>query len=911
MVRVLRVILMACLVAVVSGAALAQSNVTVSAPVTFSGTDFAFSGGAVHLASGNSGVIRYVMGTATTDTMSHTDGTVQWNSSAAADKNETIPACTPANPGERHLIVDGQGTSATYPIVVSPPLGTTIAGVTFTNLSQSYGALAISCDGVSNWIVLNSIVNIGVFPVVTVPTNAALAALPTTTSPNGVWRIDYAVGNGAPPLFFKAQSGACTHNDGGSCVNSSNGNSWAASVAELDWREFGTFPGLGDNQVYAQAALDAGYRLNLPVLICGPGFQASGAATVFKTNPIYYHSRSTVRFCPGTVLQRLGAFVLGPSDVPGNSYPQAQLLDAVIDHPTIDMNASLMTTTGGAGIVVSALYPGHVIDPEIWNIPTRDTPAPTVTQTGVALPARVVSGGVTTSGPSPGTWGWTNFDGSGWAENGGIVMLATSVSNSGGVRIEGGHVGNFVLDPTTNLPQKVYACGGTLGAAGLVLTAPSQSFAASVSAADPPNNNEFDRTLYDCDQIGVRLDYGTGNRFVETDATFDPIAGYAIGSKGRYDVLVRCQSGSSCDGPSGTAGVTFMQTVNNVAANGTISTGSATITMSSGPPAGYVNGQIVTDDVTGKYLGIAQSWVSTTLTLTANAAAAGSGSSDQLSFGGAAVSATGTSRAAIATGLATAINASAPLAAIGVTATVWPSSSVLSIHYGDEYSASTTDPSLNIAFCPSQQVSNACTGGTGYTTYSLIPWYPNTQNKLEMVSAENGNAAIDLGANVRGVTIDNPQQVSQNTCCFVNHPHGGPDGAQDPVLVSYFPSGGLSPGTPENSNFTADCLNDQQPYIVNTPSIVTATLSPTTLRGTICKFQDAAGNWATHNIGIAVTYPGWGSSTIKGSVSNLTDSTAWDAFKMVFDFLPQGSSTVPTAQLPINNGMGDLHPTAQ
>ncbi len=74
--------------------------------------------------------------------------------------------------------------------------------------------------------------------------NTALAALATSFSAT-VLRLDYAAGNGAPPLIFLAQTGSCAANsmtnDGGSCVDASNANSWRASHpdAGADVREWG------------------------------------------------------------------------------------------------------------------------------------------------------------------------------------------------------------------------------------------------------------------------------------------------------------------------------------------------------------------------------------------------------------------------------------------------------------------------------------------------------------------------------------------------------------------------------------------------------------------------------------------------------------------------------------------------
>lgn len=79
-----------------------------------------------------------------------------------------------------------------------------------------------------------------------VATNAALAASPITSYPSGVWRTDYAAGNGAPPLFFTPQTGTCAANglvnDGGSCVNGAGGNSWKSARlpgSTIDVKQYG------------------------------------------------------------------------------------------------------------------------------------------------------------------------------------------------------------------------------------------------------------------------------------------------------------------------------------------------------------------------------------------------------------------------------------------------------------------------------------------------------------------------------------------------------------------------------------------------------------------------------------------------------------------------------------------------
>lgn len=78
--------------------------------------------------------------------------------------------------------------------------------------------------------------------------------------PNGVWRDDYATGFGAPPLRYLPETGSCQANarvnDGGSCVNTSDGNSfYALFPSTIDIREFGADPsGVGDSTAAINAA---------------------------------------------------------------------------------------------------------------------------------------------------------------------------------------------------------------------------------------------------------------------------------------------------------------------------------------------------------------------------------------------------------------------------------------------------------------------------------------------------------------------------------------------------------------------------------------------------------------------------------------------------------------------------------
>lgn len=72
----------------------------------------------------------------------------------------------------------------------------------------------------------------------TVANTTMLREAATTTYPTGVTRLTDGVA-GAPILFFTVGSGACSIDDGASCVNSSNGNSWIGQLGRIaDFREW-------------------------------------------------------------------------------------------------------------------------------------------------------------------------------------------------------------------------------------------------------------------------------------------------------------------------------------------------------------------------------------------------------------------------------------------------------------------------------------------------------------------------------------------------------------------------------------------------------------------------------------------------------------------------------------------------
>lgn len=95
-----------------------------------------------------------------------------------------------------------------------------------------------------------------------VATNAVLSASSTVAYPTGVWRDDYSAGIGASPLWFTPLTGNCAANaltnDGGYCVNSSDGNSWkawhpASGVSVLQFGADKTGVAASDTQINAAA----------------------------------------------------------------------------------------------------------------------------------------------------------------------------------------------------------------------------------------------------------------------------------------------------------------------------------------------------------------------------------------------------------------------------------------------------------------------------------------------------------------------------------------------------------------------------------------------------------------------------------------------------------------------------------
>ena len=95
---------------------------------------------------------RTITGT-TSDTSTNSDATINWNSTTASNKAESLFACSSPTDGLRVIVKDEAGTASTYPIVITPSSGT-IEGQSSFSINSNYGSVTLICDAsTSNWTV--------------------------------------------------------------------------------------------------------------------------------------------------------------------------------------------------------------------------------------------------------------------------------------------------------------------------------------------------------------------------------------------------------------------------------------------------------------------------------------------------------------------------------------------------------------------------------------------------------------------------------------------------------------------------------------------------------------------------------------------------------------------------------------
>lgn len=114
-----------------------------------------------------------------------------------------------------------------------------------------------------------------------VPNTTALRALATAGIAYGVFRLSDGVAN-APPLFFTPATSPCAVDDGGSCVNSADGNHWVAQfLSPVDARQWGVKPdGATDNHATLQAALTWAAANHTTLTLPAGTIYSSGAFSV-------------------------------------------------------------------------------------------------------------------------------------------------------------------------------------------------------------------------------------------------------------------------------------------------------------------------------------------------------------------------------------------------------------------------------------------------------------------------------------------------------------------------------------------------------------------------------------------------------------------------------------------------------
>lgn len=174
------------------------------------------------------------------------------------------------------------------------------------NAAEPIGGKAM-LPSASNATLPNARDNLGV--AATVPTHAALVAATIAKYPNGVWRADYAVGNGVPALFFLPQTGTCVSHgmtdDIGYCVDAAEGNSFVAQYPNniVDPQQFDPLCG-------GQTTLDefkAGTAHD-----CAPALQAAvsvvidGVRADVRLSSGYYYVKDGVTLGLGQTLYSAG-----------------------------------------------------------------------------------------------------------------------------------------------------------------------------------------------------------------------------------------------------------------------------------------------------------------------------------------------------------------------------------------------------------------------------------------------------------------------------------------------------------------------------------------------------------------------------------------------------------------------------
>lgn len=178
----------------------------------------------------------------------------------------------------------------------------------------------------------------------TVPDEATLEASSTLILTSGVWRRDFAAGDGAPPLFYLPSGSPCSLNGGngdkGSQVKSSDGKCWLAQFppAGIDIREFGASTTASDitNETAELAAAAAAYTSNLPLIIAG-GTQSSPNLPWATGAQLYRGMR--MKIAPGTCVQATtDGPMFGTLPSPGSALGHTNGDNIIVEGGCYDLN---------------------------------------------------------------------------------------------------------------------------------------------------------------------------------------------------------------------------------------------------------------------------------------------------------------------------------------------------------------------------------------------------------------------------------------------------------------------------------------------------------------------------------------------------------------------------------------------
>ncbi|MFZ1109870.1 MAG: hypothetical protein WAN43_16165 [Rhodomicrobium sp.] len=176
------------------------------------------------------------------------------------------------------VVACGQAQAQSTPETITVPPGANAYDALWASKQDLLALpLPIAQGGCGATTVAGCIANLGIGSALSsVLTNAVLSTTKTTEFPLGVWRLDFATGNNAPPLLYVPSASACSLNagagDNGSQVASADGKCWIASFpsAGADVREWGSkCDGVNDDHDTLQAALNAASITASPVALPG------------------------------------------------------------------------------------------------------------------------------------------------------------------------------------------------------------------------------------------------------------------------------------------------------------------------------------------------------------------------------------------------------------------------------------------------------------------------------------------------------------------------------------------------------------------------------------------------------------------------------------------------------------------